>query len=255
MSFSTKLRILHVFNHLMLIPAFYSGSWWMWLGAFLWWNVLGTVGISACFHRLLAHRSFQAPPWFEKLGLFLGCLATGGTPLGWAGVHRQHHRYVDGPNDPHSPHAIGFLNSYLHLWKRRSIERRFVKDLIRNPTVRFLHRHYFPVLLAWMVLLYAVDFRLGIFVYSIPSVIAFHAYGFINAFGHLWGYRNYDTRDDSRNNWLVNVLTCGEGWHNNHHRFPSHYRIGFKSWEWDPAARLIEILGFHLDKPKTHPNN
>ena len=95
MSFEIKLRAIHFFNHLMLIPAFVYGEWWMWIASYAWWAVIGAIGISAGFHRYLSHKAYRTYGWFEKFSLTVGCLATGGTPLGWAGAHRMHHAYAD----------------------------------------------------------------------------------------------------------------------------------------------------------------
>ncbi len=234
------LQLLHVANHLLLILGLLWGQWWMWLAGFAWWYVIGTLGISIGFHRLLSHRSFRTYPWFEKLCTYLGCLATGGSPLGWVGVHRMHHQQPDKAGDPHSPLVIGAWRSYTHNWGTLQIKRRHIKDVLKMPHVRFAHRHYFKILLAWAGLLFLIDPLWGIFGYALPSVLAFHAYGQINTFCHYFGYQTHATGDSSRNNWFVNILTCGEGWHNNHHRFPNDYRIGKKFWEWDPGAWVLE---------------
>lgn len=242
-NFATNLRTLHVCNHLMLIPAIIYGDWWMWIAAFLWWYVIGTFGISIGFHRLLSHKSFKTYEWFEKFCTYIACLATGGTPLGWVGAHRMHHTYVETEKDPHSPKVIGWFRTYLHLWGDVKIEKRFVKDLLHKKHVMFAHKYYFSIILGWATLLFLINPLLGVFGYCVPATLAFHAYSHINTFGHLFGYRTYDTNDQSRNNWFVNILTCGEGWHNNHHKYPGRYRIGQKWWEWDQSAWILENCG------------
>ncbi len=251
---SNKLRAIHLFNHIMLIPAIIYGDWTLWLMAFLWWNFLGSFGISIGFHRLLSHKSFQTYSWFENFCIFVGCLATGGSPLGWAGVHRMHHSSPDLVGDPHSPKVIGAFRSYFHLWGQVVIKRRYVKDLIKKPFVIWCHRNYFKILLFWMTALYLINPLVGIFLFSIPAVFAFHAYGQINTLGHKFGYRTYATKDTSRNNWFVNILTCGEGWHNNHHQFPNSYRIGLSRWEFDLSAWILEKSHLMIStKKQVHP--
>ena len=248
--FSTKLRCLHIANHVALGFGVIYGEWWMWLGSLLIWNIIGSFGVSIGYHRLLSHRSFRTYPWFEKFCVFLGCLATGGTPLGWVGAHRLHHAYPDKAGDPHSTRQIGFWRTYFHYWGKFHISHSTVRDLLRKPYILFIQRYYFILLLVWAGALYAIHPLLGVFVYSVPAVIAFHAFGLINSLGHTRGYRTYATRDSSRNNWFVNLFTCGEGWHNNHHQFPNNHRIGLAAREYDLSAFLLEKLPVMLSEPR-----
>jgi fatty-acid desaturase len=239
---SQKLRLFHVFNHAASIWAIYHyGFHWLPLSLLIW-TAIGSFGISIGFHRLLSHRSFSTSPLLNIVLPAIGCLATGGSPLGWAGAHRLHHRYTDRPGDPHSWQGIGKLRVYTHMWDQVVVPKSMVKDLIKNPALRWMHRHYFKILLSWAFLLYAIHPAAGAFGYSLPAVFAFHAFGLINLFGHVHGYRNFDTADTSTNSWIANLLTCGEGWHNNHHRYPAHYRIGLKPNEIDISAWLLERL-------------
>ena len=250
LNFSNRLRIVHALNHLALIPAVMYGTWWMWIAGYaFWYCVIGSIGISIGFHRYLSHKSFTTYKWFEALMIYIGCLATGGTPLGWAGSHRLHHAYTDTEKDPHSPLLLGAARAYFHVWEPFRIPSRMIRDLLVNPHIKFCQRHYFKILIGWAGLLFLIDPLLMVFGYCLPAVFAFHAYGHINAFGHIFGYRTYETKDGtSRNNWWVNLLTCGEGWHNNHHKFPNRYRIGLKWWEFDIGARTLEMFSLM----KTH---
>jgi stearoyl-CoA desaturase (delta-9 desaturase) len=223
----------------------------MWAAGYaFWYCVIGSLGISLGFHRYLAHKSFTTYKWFEILMIYSGCLATGGTPMGWAGTHRLHHAYCDTEKDPHSPKILGGVRAYFHLWNPFEIPKGMVRDLLKNPHVRFCQQHYFKILFAWAGLLFLIDPLLMLFGYCLPAVFAFHAYSHVNAISHLFGYRTYDLRpdDSSTNNWWVNVLAPGEGWHNNHHKYPNRYRNGFKWWELDIGARTLETFGLM----KTH---
>lgn len=242
-NFSNKLRTIHVLNHLALIPALIYGPWWAWIVSFLIWMLIGTVGISLGFHRYLSHGSFKTYPWFEAVMIYLGTLACGGTPLGWAGTHRLHHAHVDTEKDPHSPVVLGFWRTYFHLWKPFHIPARLVRDLLRNKHVMICHKHYFKILIGWATVLWLIDPLAMIFGFCIPGVLAFHSYGLINAVSHTYGYRTYETKDKtSHNNWFANLFTGGEGWHNNHHKFPHKYRIGLKPWEFDLGAWILETF-------------
>lgn len=249
LSFSNKLRIVHVLNHMAIIPAFIYGAWWAWGVSALVWMFIGTIGISLGFHRYLSHRSFTTYPWFEALMIYTGCLACGGTPLGWAGTHRLHHAHVDTEKDPHSPKIIGFWRSYFHIWDKFHIPPRLLRDLLRNKHVKFCQRHYFKMLIAWASLLCLIDPLVMVFGFCIPGVLAFHAYGHVNAVAHTFGSRDYDSKDEtSRNNWWVSVIACFEGWHNNHHMFPNKYRLGIKKHQYDLGAWMLETFGLM----KTH---
>jgi fatty-acid desaturase len=237
-----KLRAFHIFNHLMMIYGLWHGEWWMWLCSFAIWNVIGTFGISIGFHRLLSHRSLKTSDRFTKISSVLGCLATGGAPLSWVGAHRMHHSGLD----PHCPFEKGFFNVYFHRWGSVVIPVRFIKDLVRSPFQRFLYRYYFHFLLTWALVLYSLDPLLGFFVYSGPALLAFHSFALINTVCHRYGYRNFPQNNSATNNLFVNIISCGEGWHNNHHRYPSSYRIGLKRFEFDLSAYIIEKM--RLDK-------
>jgi stearoyl-CoA desaturase (delta-9 desaturase) len=240
---STKLRCFHVFNHAMRFYGFFIGEWWMWPISFLIWNFIGTFGISIGFHRLLSHRSFKAKKWFKYFSSLIGCLATGGAPLSWVGAHRLHHSSPDGNDDPHSPIVKGYFNVYFHAWGKTIIPRKYIRDLIKSNYHKFLYRYYFLMLFFWAMALYAIDIRLGVFGYSVPAVMAFHVFGLINTCCHRYGYRTHNVSDSSTNNFWVNLVSCGEGWHNNHHKFPASHRIGLERGEFDISAFVIEKLG------------
>ena len=238
-----KLRIFHIVNHLLLCTVLFADSFSIrLLYSFFVWNIIGCLGVSIGYHRLLAHKSFKSYKWFERLCVLLGCLSTGGAPISWAGTHRMHHDHVDKEKDPHSPLRIGGFKVHFHLWNKK-IHRKYVKDLLNDKFLVFVHRNYYKILILWMCFLFLIDFKFLVYTYCIPSVIAFHAFGFINYLGHTFGYKNFfNSEDTSRNNWFVNLWTCGEGWHNNHHKLPSSYRIGFRWFEWDISAFVLEKL-------------
>jgi len=171
-------------------------------------------------------------------------------PLWWAGNHDLHHRYADREGDPHSPARRGFY--YAHIgW--------FLNDLAfdavdaQNPVVRefsdcaelrLLDRLYWlpPLLLALACVLVAGAPGLA-WGFCLPTVLLSHATFSINTINHLIGSRRFDTPDDSRNNAVTAVLTLGEGWHNNHHRYQRAARNGFYWWELDPTYWIIRLLG------------
>ena len=244
-----KLRLLHVFVHLMLIPAFIYGEWWMWLGAFFMWFLTGGIGISLGFHRYFSHRSFKTYPWFENVMLFLGSMTGGGTPLSWVGTHRFHHKYSDTEDDPHGPVSRTVFQSYTHQWQYKRIPRTIIKDLVRMPNVLWMHKNYWKVMFIWAFILLAIDPLVFVFGFCVPAVAAYHTYAQINTFCHLFGYRNFRIEGQSSNIPFM-FWAFGENYHNNHHRFPWSYRIGLRWWEFDPCAWLLERgLMTRGDKP------
>src|SRR5262249_45618031 len=193
----------------------------------------------------------------------LGCLCCVNLqrgPLYWAAIHRRHHRHSDEPGDPHSPIRGGFPWAYF-VWMFASLEEpdwATVKDLRRYPDLIWLERF-------WLVppLLVAAGFWLmggwgAVCVgFCLPAVIALHGASIVNTLGHLIGTRRYQTRDRSRNSFLLACLTLGDGWHNNHHHYPHSARAGFFWWEVDGSYRLICLLrrlGLVWDIGEVPPN-
>jgi stearoyl-CoA desaturase (delta-9 desaturase) len=217
--------------------------------------LLGGVGVTMGYHRLLTHRSFETPRVMEYFLTILGSLANQGGPLRWVATHRAHHRHSDDQGDPHSPRDGGW---WAHmLWWMPYIPalddavhyRHYVLDLCKDPIHRFLDRWsiLFPLSLAALLLALGEAWGglglswlvWGIFV---RTMLLYHATYLVNSATHMWGYRSHDTRDCSTNLWWVALLTLGEGWHNNHHAFPRSARHGLRWWEVDVTYLLIRLL-------------
>ena len=249
-----KLRIFHLINHMSVICFIYiDGISILILYSLLVWNIIGCFGMSIGYHRLLAHKSFQTYKWFERFCVLTGCLATGGSPISWAGIHRKHHHNIDTNNDPHSPKMIGGFKVHFHLWSVGNIQKKYVQDLLKDKFLIYVHKNYYKILIIWICFLLLIDTRFFIYTYCIPSVFSFHSFGFINYLAHKFGYRNFDNNDSSKNNWFANLWTAGEGWHNNHHKLPTSYRIGFRWFEWDMSAFLLEKLSLIKHSTVPHP--
>jgi fatty-acid desaturase len=225
----------------------------------------GQCGINLGFHRLLAHRSFRTPRWFERLLALLGTLAMQTGPVSWVGMHRRHHAEADTPLDPHTPRAGLPWSHFLWAFFERtgvtdpSARRALARDLVRDPFLQFLERHF--VVLNATVL--ALLFGAGVFVGGLAGGVSLLVWGgclrvvciwhmtfIVNSVNHTWGYRNYDTDDDSRNNAWVSLLVFGEGWHNNHHADPRSAAHGRRWFELDLGfgmIRIMEVLGMAYD--------
>lgn len=235
---------LFVFQLLCAVSAVYlavHGEWWHWLVAFGVYAVTGSIGASAIYHRLLSHRSYQAPQWWEKAGTLIGTLGGVGSSITWVAIHRAHHRWVDTERDPHSPkHKGWFRVQWLIMFNQPSL--RLVPDLLRSQFHTKMHSHYWSIHAVYAALLWLVDPMSVVYAHLVPAAMLFHAGGFINTMGHSWGWQDHHGRDSSVNNPVLGVLVWGEGWHNNHHANPSDWRFGHKWWQIDVAGYLIRLV-------------
>ncbi|MCY6492509.1 acyl-CoA desaturase [Leptolyngbya sp. GGD] len=238
--------------HIGALFAFLPGNFsWSAVGLaiFLHW-LTGGLGITLGWHRLMSHRSFQVPKWLEYTLVFFGSLAMQGGPIWWIGLHRHHHLYSDQPNDHHDS-TKGFWWSHME-WMLRDVPAeneipKFTKDIADDKFYQFLENYFALLQVALGVLLYAIGgwsfVTWGIFV---RLVLVYHCTWLVNSATHKFGYRTYDSGDQSTNCWWVALLVYGEGWHNNHHAFQYSARHGLKWWEIDitwMTIRLLEVLG------------
>ncbi|EAZ91416.1 acyl-CoA desaturase [Crocosphaera chwakensis] len=237
---------IHLIALLAFLPSNFS---WQALGVafFLYW-VTGALGITLGFHRLVSHRSFQAPKLLEYLLVFLGTLACQGGPIQWVGLHRIHHKYSDTEPDPHDSNR-GFWWSHLG-WMLHHIPAdndvpRYTQDIKDDPFYNFCQNFMVPIQLGLGLILYFLGgwpFVIwGIFV---RLVMVFHFTWFVNSATHKFGYQSHESNDNSRNCWWVALLTFGEGWHNNHHAYQYSARHGLAWWEIDITWMTIKILEF-----------
>jgi fatty-acid desaturase len=236
--------------------------------------VFGGIGINLCYHRLLSHRSFRTSLWLEHLFAVIAVCCLEDTPARWVATHRKHHHRADEEPDPHSPLVhllwayIGWLFAENSDLSRLSSYDRYARDIIRDPFYVALERLYVWIILGSWVVYFAAGFfaalLLGHDVYSaaqfgasiwlwgaiVRTIAVWHITWSGNSFPHLWGYRNYETNDNSRNNFLVAIVTSGEGWHNNHHADPQSASNAHRRWELDLTYLflcLLVLLGLAWD--------
>lgn len=227
----------------LIAPAFYSPSA---LALCLVLYTLNCLGITIGYHRLLTHRAFKAELWLARLFVLLGALSAQAGPASWVAIHRQHHARSDREGDPHNARR-GFWWSHLgwmfRLTPRRldpEFTRRLARDVLEDPFYAFLDRNFFALCLLSGLLLWHLGGWSWVFWGMFVRIAAvFHATWLVNSASHRYGYRSYDTGDLSTNCWWVALLTFGEGWHNNHHAFPSSARHGRRWWELDLSWMLI----------------
>jgi stearoyl-CoA desaturase (Delta-9 desaturase) len=244
--------------HLACLGVIWVGFSWFALWTALALYALRMFAITGFYHRYFAHKSFKTSRVAQFLFAVLGAASVQRGPLWWAAHHRNHHRHSDTVRDPHSPRH-GFLRSHMGWFLTREgfrTDERGVRDLARFPELRLLDRFdiLVPVLLALGLYLLGAHLadsaphlgtngpQLLVWGFFVSTVVLFHATVTINSLAHRFGSRRFDTRDDSRNNWLLALITFGEGWHNNHHHFPGSARQGFRWWEIDLTYYLLRLL-------------
>ncbi|MCH2161846.1 MAG: acyl-CoA desaturase [Phycisphaerales bacterium] len=242
----------------------------LWGRGFSWVDLLLVVvmylatgfGITVGFHRYFSHKSFEAPrPVVFILGV-LGSMAWQGPLFWWVAVHRSHHQHSDCEEDPHSPHAghAGPIRGFLHAhfgWLMRPDVRpleKYVPDLKADPVCRVVDRLFFvwallglaiPALLGGLLTMSWFGAMTGMFWGGLARIfIEHHATWSVNSVCHVWGSRPYACHDHSRNNPIFGVIALGEGWHNNHHAFPTSARHGLRWWQFDSSWLVIRTMRF-----------
>ncbi|MEX0886269.1 MAG: fatty acid desaturase, partial [Phycisphaeraceae bacterium] len=234
--------------HVAAIAAPWFFSWSALTVALVLYWISGGLGVTLGFHRLLTHRSFKTPKWLEYTLTAFGCLAWQGGPATWVGTHRIHHKHSDSDLDPHTPNH-GFTWSHIFWCMHKEPEGQnaaaAAKDLLRDPFIRRLNRHFWvPQAILAVVLLAGGElaryFGLNasglswvIWGVALRTVLVYHATWFVNSASHTWGYQTFETGDRSTNLWWVALLSFGEGWHNNHHAHPRSAAHGQNWYEID----------------------
>lgn len=247
------------FLHLAALFIFWVGFSWT-----AFWVCIALYGvrmfaITGGFHRYFSHHSYKTSRWFQFVLAFLGTTSAQKGPIWWASHHRHHHRYSDKPEDIHSPIVSGIY--YAHVgWvlSKQFIDTRveLVRDLLRFPELRLLDKFNLipPILLALGTYTLGMWFELKfpelgtngpqmlVWGFVVSTVLLYHGTFCINSFCHLLGRRRFQTADDSKNSLLLALITLGEGWHNNHHRYPGSERQGFYWWEIDMTHYILVLL-------------
>lgn len=269
-AYALSILAIHLLSMLAFVPWFFS-----WTGLVLFLvgvPVYGILGITLCYHRLLTHQGLVCPKWLERAFAVLGVCNLQDTPARWVAIHRMHHKHADEQPDPHTP-LVNFFWSHIGWVIVRHREHsdvrffeQYARDVLRDPFYLFLERKlaWFWVYCAHAMLYFAggfaagwlaqgtwqagLQFGLSLVVWGVfvRTVVNWHGTWAVNSVTHLWGYRNYETSDDSRNHWFIGIMAFGEGWHNNHHADQRAAVHGHRWWEFDSTylvIRLLEALG------------
>jgi stearoyl-CoA desaturase (delta-9 desaturase) len=236
--------------------------------------ILTGLGITLGFHRLFTHRSFATYGWMRAFWMMMGSLAVQKSPIEWCATHRKHHALSDKPGDPHSPHENppGFLNSLKGFWHAhvgwlvtghiiKTDQQRYVPDLLQDPLAVWIHRTWefiwfplaflIPTGVAWWVTGTGQGALMGFLWGGCARVFLVQHMAFaVNSICHMFGRQDYQASDHSRNNFVCGIFSGGEGFHNNHHAFPTSARHGLEWWQPDIAwyvIRLMELTGLVWD--------
>ncbi|MEM7001118.1 MAG: fatty acid desaturase [Pseudomonadota bacterium] len=247
--------------HGMCLLVFVTGVSWAALAvAFVMYVVRG-MGVTAGFHRLLAHRSFKTNRVVQFLLAFAGSLAVQGGPLWWVAHHRAHHAETDTDEDIHSPVTHGMWAAHMgwmmsdEAFNEKGTNSR---DLHKFPEIKALQRHYVWLIVGQIAALYLLGWALQtawpslqtsgaqmvVWGFFVSTVFTWHVTFMVNSVCHRWGGTPYDTGDASTNNVFIGILAFGEGWHNNHHFYPNSARHGLRWWQLDVTWYLIKVMSW-----------
>jgi fatty-acid desaturase len=235
--------------HIGAVAALFFFSWQnLVLAAFLWW-VSGSLGIGMGYHRLLTHRGYKTPKWVEYFLTTCGTLALEGGPIFWVATHRIHHQFTDKEGDPHSPRDgkwwshMGWILTGQAMHQSTTELSPYVPDLRKDKYHVWLSKwHWIPLTTLGIAILFTLGWQAVLWGIFLRVTIGLHATWLVNSATHLWGTKRYETGDDSTNNFLIAILTFGEGWHNNHHAHPTSARHGLTWWEVDLNWYGIQAL-------------
>jgi fatty-acid desaturase len=235
--------------HIGAIAALFQFTWErFWVAFAIYWFAI-SWGIGMGYHRLLTHRGYKCPLWFERFLAVCGALSLEGGPIFWVATHRVHHQKSDKPGDPHSPHDGAW---WAHLiWMCVGDAKhsdtvglsKYAPDLARDKFMVWLNDYHWLPLATLGVGLWAYGgFAMVLWGVCLRVTLGLHATWLVNSATHMWGGRRFETTDDSTNNWWVALLTFGEGWHNNHHAHPVSARHGLAWYELDMTYIQLWIL-------------
>jgi stearoyl-CoA desaturase (Delta-9 desaturase) len=232
--------------HLACLAAFWLPFSWGLVGLAAGLYLLRMWAVTAGYHRYFSHRSFKTSRAFQLVLAVLGLLCVQKGPLWWAAHHRRHHRHSDEEGDLHSPGLQGFVWAHLG-WilttEHDDTDYERIADFARYPELVWLNRfHLVPPVALAALLLATGGLPAFVWGFCISTVAVWHVTFSINSLTHMFGRRRYRTRDDSRNNLWLALLTLGEGWHNNHHYYKSSTRQGFFWWEVDVTWYVLRTL-------------
>lgn len=241
------------------------GFSWIHLGLLVGMYIVTVLGVTVGFHRLFTHKAFETSAPVKAILAFFGSMAIEGPLFKWVAMHRRHHQCSDGENDPHSPHlhGHGFVGFFSGLWfahcgwifrPHAPGLQKSINDLVASPMLRRMSSLFplwalvsllIPTVLGGLFTMTWMGALLGFLWGGLARVfLVHHVTWSINSVCHIWGGRPYRSQDESRNNVVFGVLALGEGWHNNHHAFPTSAKHGLAWWQVDVSYIVIRTMEF-----------
>lgn len=231
---------------IFLAASGYVSFWWL-LAGLVWSKTMQMVGHAIGLHRYFSHKCFDTTRAWENVMAWTSVLCGIGSPIQYARNHRYHHRASDTEKDLHSPLVDNPIGNAFGLWAFHDVNwfmdkgTESVRDLMNDPTLKFINAWYYPIWYSLIAITLFIDWRITVYLLALPSFI-FHieVNTCVNTACHIWGYRNFETKDASRNLKWVAWWMQGEGFHNNHHARPHLYDCAVKRDEFDASAWFIE---------------
>ena len=235
----------------------FTSSWSLLFAMLAYTAVLKVFAGNIAMHRFFGHRSFKTGPLREKF-LAYSTILLANRIIAWAIFHRHHHKHSDTERDIHSPYINGFWSNLFAFWWFNDLDFFTNKgctmlpprDLLRSPTVVFIDKHYYKLWTALILVTLLISWKITVFFLLAPAGCLHFFVGIMNTLSH-WrlpgNYRNYDTADKSYNSWVLEIISLGEGFHNNHHQNPNNYTFSEKDFEFDFNGAIVRLL-FDIDK-------
>lgn len=263
-----KLRSISQSFYFQFVPAMILGSTTIFLlcvgiiplkyliGTAIMWPLVCGLGVAVGYHRVFSHKTHELPRWKEIVILFFAVFAGQGGSIFWAALHRgYHHPHTDTELDIHSPVVYGKYQAFVGWYKKITEEANLINikyavDLLRKPHHVWFHKHYLKILWGVPAAVAIFDWRLSMTAFCLVTMIGLLQDNLVNVFGHsksMFGYRNFETRDQSYNNPVLGYITWGQAWHNNHHHDAKSYDFGSglsgRWWEYDASRIFLPFLG------------
>ena len=250
-----------VLIHLAIFTVFLVGFSYTALLVFVLMYSIRMFAITGFYHRYFSHKAFKTSRLMQFLFAVIGASAVQRGPIWWAAHHRGHHVHSDTDQDKHSPKSHGFFWSHIGWFLSKAnflTHQKFVKELIRFPELRLIDRFDILIPILTCIGLFSLGQYLGsnypqlltngwqlvIWGFILSTVLLYHSTFLVNSVAHIWGKRRYNTKDSSKNNMFIALITFGEGWHNNHHHFPGSANQGFYWWEIDITYYILKFMSF-----------
>ena len=257
--FEPRRTAPYIFIHVGCLALLWVGWSWFAVGAAVFLYLVRMFAITAFYHRYFSHKAFRTSRFMQFVFAVWGNTAMQRGALWWAATHRHHHQHSDEEEDKHSPRQQGFVWSHVGWLTSASnfpTDYSRIPDLAKHPELVWLNRHDFIIPLFYGLTLWATGAALEHFApglgtngaqlfvwgFFVSTVFLMHGTLFINSLAHVFGRRRFQTTDDSRNSFLLAMITLGEGWHNNHHRYAHSARQGFYWWELDVSYYVLKLF-------------